>query len=109
MYRLDVAPVQEPGQCIRYIKFASLRQARYLGDRSFAIEQQEHPAFPAWELAGKRRCLEARGKAERSRGIESALLCLKVRSHHLSPSSQWRWNMPSQRPSFRCAKTTCVS
>jgi hypothetical protein len=64
---LDVALVQEPGQGRGDIEFAALRETRHLGNRAPAIQQQEHPALPARQLTGKRRCLEGWGNARNAR------------------------------------------
>lgn len=74
VYRLDVAQIQEPGQYRGDIEFAALRQMRHICDRAPAIDKQEDPTFPAWELAGKRRCLQAGDNAEHGRCVESSLL-----------------------------------
>src|SRR5256885_16803281 len=107
MYRLDVAPLQKLGQRRGDIEFAALRQTRQVGDRAPAIQQQEHPAFPARELASKRRCLQVGNNTEYWRCVESSLLRAKFR-HHTSPSyTRWRRSTPSTRPACLRARTLC--
>ncbi len=89
VYRLDVTPSKEPGKRRGDIEFAALRQTRHIGDRAPAIDKQEDPTFPAWELAGKCRCLQAGDNAEHVRCAKTSFLCMKFHHHSSPPYARW--------------------
>ena len=73
--RLDIPLVKKPRKGVRNIEFAALSQMRQICNATLPIQEQEYPAFPAWELT--RKCLHwcGRNNTENERCVKSSFLC----------------------------------
>src|SRR5258706_6006583 len=80
----DVSPLKKLGQRRGDIEFAALCQMCQVSNRAPAIQQQEQPAFSAWESAGQGDGRRAGDHTEDRSCSKGALLCAKC-GHHVSP------------------------
>ena len=89
--RLDITLLQKPGKGVRNIEFAALCQMSQICDTALPIEEQEYPAFPAWELTCK--CLRRYGRdnPENKSCVKSSFLCSKFRHSPSLPSYTASW------------------
>src|SRR5258706_11788827 len=83
---LDVSPLQKLGQRRGDIEFAALGQMCQVSNRAPAIQQQEQPAFSAWQSAGQGDGRSAGDHTEDGSCPKSFFLQAKCR-HSSSPPS----------------------